>query len=210
MRIELRKRHPYFGKYKIKISIFNRSWRTNFSNAAETQQTKVKEYLQKCRNSPKEYKWVDAWNVYLKNEEVFDDVNKAFPDHVGTMYKPAPGYEDLEGVADTEERVLWYEKYPYKVTLLNVSRNNSFEYSKWCVDNIDGDIRTSTGAIEASFYFMNSLDATAFKLAFGDTKTKTYVANKEKAAILLKERMEKSIREYHEYLEGEKDDSQKK
>lgn len=202
MHIEYRKKYPYFGKYKIKISVYHRSWDRN--NELSKQQ-EVRDFLEANYASYEEYKWSGGWNVYLKNEDMFNEVYKKFPDHICYMYKPAPGYEDLVGVDENNERVLWYDKYPYKV-VLSVNRSDYFHQVGWCEGNIDGDFKTSAGRIETSFYFMNSFDTMAFKLAFSDIVVKTYVANSEKAAILLEERMDDAIREYHEYLEGESDD----
>lgn len=201
MHIEYRKKHPYFGKYKIKISIHNRGWSRDYEFE---KQDEIRKYLAANYTSAEDYKWNGGWNVYLKDENIFDEVHAKFPNYICYMYKPAPGYEDLVGGEDTERRVLWYDKYPYKVTL-SVNRDNYFTQLEWCGINIHGDIKTSTGRVETNFYFMNSFDAMAFKLAFSDIVVKTFVANSEKAAILLEERMDAAIREYHEYMEGESD-----
>ena len=50
---------------------------------------------------------------------------------------------------------------------------------------------------------MNSLDAMAVKLKYSDKTVSTYVADADKAAYKLKERMDEAKREYYEYLEGE-------
>lgn len=197
MRIEYRKKHPYFGKYKAKISIYN----GRLESRGADYQGNVKRYLEANYNT-EEFKWSGGWNVYLKDESIAAVVDAAFPDYICYLYKPAPGYEDLEGLEENTERVLWYEKYPYKM-ILSVGRATNFEQLEWCEDNIEGHVKTSAGSAETSFYFMNSFNAMAFKLAFSDIVVKTYVANPEKAAILLEERMETAAREYHEYLEGE-------
>ena len=206
MHVEYRKKHPYYGKYKLKVSIYNRAWKTvdEVSN-----QEQVKRYLTTNYVSFDDFKWYSGWNVYIKNEDIFNDLNAAFPDYICYVHRPAPGYENLEGVEENNKRVLWYEKYPYKV-VLSVNRHTYYDQIAWCKDNIKGDVKTSTGQVSTSFYFMNSFDTMAFKLAFSDFVIKTVVANSEKSAILLKERMDTATSEYHEYLEGESDDKQKK
>lgn len=204
MRIEYRKKYPYFGKYKIKIHVFNRDWLFGNNTAISIEkdkQDKVHDYLISTWTHDKHFRWNGPWNVYLKDDEVFDDVYKEFPDSICSMIRPAPGYEDLEGVGKTEERVLWYDKFPYKI-VVSLGRS-SHEPIFWCRENIEGDYRTSSGASVTSFYFMTSFDAMAFKLAFSDKVSKTWVADKTKATKLLKQRMENTIQEYHEYMEGE-------
>lgn len=206
MYIEYRKKHPYYGKYKIKISIYNGIWDRL---REEKNQENVKKYLEKNYNKDEDFKWCGGWCIYIKNEDMFDDIFIAFPEHICYVYKPAPGYEDLEGVEENIEKILWFDKYPYKVTL-SVNRSTYYDQVAWCEHNIKTDFKTSAGQQETGFYFMTSFDAMAFKLAFSDLVIKTVVANSKKAAIMLKERMEKTTREYYEYLEGESDGKQKR
>ena len=211
MRVEYRKKYPYFGKYKIKIHVYNRNWihhtvplvANNNRGVEAIEQQKVLDHLKSVWLTEKDYKWKDAWNVYLRDEDVFDDVSKKFPDSICTVIRPAPGYEDLEGVGKIEEHVLWFDKFPYRIGT-TIGRGNNNEAILWCNSNIESDYRVSTGTNASSFYFMTSFDTMAFKLRFSDSVTKTGIANKKQATESLKKRIEIATREYNEYLEGEK------
>ena len=198
MRIEYRKKYPYFGKYKIKINVYNKDW-SSFETKTKTKN--VLDYL--TSNFPSDFKWSYSWCVYLKDEALLNKIIKEFPEHICSAYKPAIGYEDLEGVEKKQERVLWYDKYPYKIILKDVTYKNNHEYGLWCEIHLKGNYKLSTGTKKTSFYFMNSFDAMAFKLAFGDNVVKTITADSKKAKKLLKERANNARNEYLEYMEGE-------
>jgi len=155
MRIEYRKKYPYFGKYKIKIHIFNRDWlfgHNRVTSIEKIEQEKVYEYLKSTWKPNKDFKWNDAWNVYVKDDDVFNDVFREFPDSICSMIRPAPGYEDLEGIGKTEEKVLWYDKFPYKIGL-GLGRSTNHEAIMWCQNNIETAFKSSTGSAHTSFLF---------------------------------------------------------
>lgn len=209
MRTELRRKNPYFGKYKFKIHIYNRKWISGATSypqrhaLEQAKQEKVRDFLSSTWKKDVDFKWRDGWNVYLRDEDVFDDVVKNFPDYISWVYRPAPGFEHLDGKGELKERILWFDKFPYKITLAGVDRNTNHTQLKWCEENLEGDVRVSSGSKESSFYLMTSFDAMAFKLAFSDIVNETFVADKKKAEKMLKNRMNTAIQEYHDYLEGE-------
>jgi len=201
MRIEYRKKYPYYGKYKIKFSIG-----FNFHQTQDERRERakdVRDYLDNFWKQFDDFKWSNSWNVYIKDDVVFDAIIQEFPEDIGYVYRPAPGYENLTGLSPLQKRILWYDKFPYKFLVKTGNRRNSYEYDNWCSSNIGSDYRKSAGRQSASFYFMNAFDAMAFKLKFSDKIIESQVANNTKAADILKARMEQTIREYEEYLEGE-------
>jgi len=211
---ELRRKHPYFGKFKFKINVYNKDWvkdyklayptfLTDITDIEKEQYIKVKDYLTKYWKVEKDFRWNDNWNVYLRDADVYDHVLSRFPTFLSKVIRPAPGYEDLEGRGALNEHILWYGKFSYKISLRNVDSTTNHLYKKWCMENLESDIKYSTGYSDTSFYFMNSFDAMAFKLRFGDYVKDTFIADKDEAAIQLRNRMDQAIQEYNNYMEGE-------
>ena len=203
MNIHYRMSYPYYGHYKYKITI-KYDWQESEPEKKHKQRAEnVKNFLTNNWDSVKDYKWSSDWCIYIRDKDVFDDINKNYPNHLQTVYMPAPGYEHLEGKNPRQSRILWYDRYPYKIVLDNVDRKESVEYILWCNENIKGKFRSSSGGNKLSLFFMNSFDALAAKLKYGDHSVKTYMADSEKAAEELRKKMELAKKEYYEYLEGE-------
>lgn len=201
MYTQYRMSYPYFGLYKYKISLVR-----NFQeheNIFLNRITTIKDFLKNNWKDGKDYKFTNAWNIYLRDKDVFDNVANNNYNAIQTVYLPAPGYEHLVGKPPRQNKILWYDKFPYKILLDNIERGETVVYLDWCKKNLKGETKCSSGYNSASFYFMNSMDAVAFKLQHGDKVAGTYVADSDKAAELLKERIERANREYYDYIEGE-------
>lgn len=201
MRTVYRKQHPYYGKYKIKISMYHNSWQ--YMPTENSTENNILYYFRKNFKEEIDFRWHDNWNIYLKDIAVFDDIYKQFPNYITTIYRPAVGYEHLKRFEGRKKPTLWYEKYSYKIVLKDINRINRHLCDKWCDEHSSADWRASMSGNGASYYFMNSFDAMAFKLAFSDNVVKSISANTDKAKKLLKARVERATKEYIEYLEGE-------
>ena len=193
--------HPYFGLYKYKISI---TYDVKENEATfKDRILNVRQFLTSNWKRNDDFKFSNSWNVYLRDKDVFESLTNAFPDSIQTVYLPAPGYEHLDGRKPRQSRVLWYDKFTYKILLKTVSRTESLEILSWCKNNLRGDCKHSSGYASASFYFMNSMDAVAFKLKYSDKIMETEIADVKKASKELKKRIKQATQEYYDYLEGE-------
>jgi len=123
-------------------------------------------------------------------------------------YKPAPGYENLEGTEPLKEKTLWYDRYSYKITIF-VDRPNKQSVSEtdqitlWCDENLKHAYRKSGTWGNVSFFFSNKHDAIAFKLTYGDKVEKQEILNKKLAVKELEKRIRQTENDLKIYLEGE-------
>jgi len=203
MRIFYRKKYPYYGKYKCKIEL----------NWNETKNTftyyKLINHVNGLLNK-EDYMMYGYYGIYIKEEKHLDIIanDNRLKDLIIFAYKPAPGYEKLEGTEPKREKLLWYDRFSYKITI-DVERPDISEVAEtdqitlWCDENLKHTYRKSGTWGNVSFFFSNKHDAIAFKLTFGDKVEKQEILTKKLAIKQLKNRIKKTEKDLEIYLEGE-------
>lgn len=203
MRIFYRKKYPYYGKYKCKIEL----------NWNETKNTftyyKLVNHIDGLLNK-EDYMMYGYYGIYIKEEKHLDIVadDNRLKDLIVFAYKPAPGYEKLEGTEPKREKLLWYDRFSYKITI-DIERPDISEVAEtdqitlWCDENLKHAYRKSGTWGNVSFFFSNKHDAIAFKLTFGDKVEKQEILTKKLAIKQLKNRIKQTEKDLEIYLEGE-------
>lgn len=203
MRIFYRKKYPYYGKYKCKVELNWNETRNAFTYI------KLVEYLNKLLNR-EDYKMYGYYGIYIKEEKHLDIIadDDQMKELIIFAYKPAPGYENLEGTEPLKEKTLWYDRFSYKITIF-VDRPNKQSVSEtdqitlWCDENLKHAYRKSGTWGNVSFFFSNKHDAIAFKLTFGDKVEKQEILNKKIAVKELEKRIKQTKNDLEIYLKGE-------
>lgn len=203
MRTYYRKKYPYYGIYKCKAELNWNDTRNKF---------KYYDLIRKLNKllGRKNYKLYGYYGLYLKDEKYLDILlNDDLQEHIMFVYKPAPGYEHLTGKAPKEEKKLWYKRYPYKITIAlgqftpQNDKNEADTIERWCNENIQHDYMKSGTWGNVSFFFLNKLDAVAFKLTYCDIVEKQHVLNKKDTVKAMNRRIKQARDDLAVYLKGE-------
>lgn len=200
MLIKLRKSYPYYGKFKFKMDLGIYKLRL----AREDRVLYHKEvigYLEQTFNEDDFYWYGDY--IYLIDQQSVDRFIDEFGYMVSTLHKPSPGYEQLTGRPVPEERCLWYNRFPFKISL-NIGTSHEIYNSiiEWCERHIQYNYRKNCTTCSSSLFFISMLDAGAFKLTFSDYITDSFIPNKEKARMMLQKRVDQAEQDLSDYLDG--------
>ena len=203
MRVCYRKKYPYYGKYKCKAEL---SWdraRNTFTYP------ELVNYLNRIINK-EDYMIYGYYIIYVKEEKHLDIIlsDSRLENIIMFVYRPAVGYENLEGKEPKQEKTLWYDKFSYKITIHvdQPSKGRVVETDKitrWCDENLQYAYRKSGTWGNVSFFFINKHDAVAFKLTFSDIIEKQEILNKKIAVRELKKKIKQTGKDLEIYLEGE-------
>ncbi len=214
MRTEFRKKSPYYGKYKYKIEISLAKHVSALRWTAKDENkifNKILAFLDKNIGS-ENYKTVFGWRhwrrVYLNGEVNLNKIlDSKYAQYIEYVYRPAPGFEDNTSKEQSKpgKNALWYGRYPYKVVLdvppfIDGTLN---EIEHWCYENCFGSYRKSGYTGNVSFFFVNPIDATGFKLMFSDRVIKTEMPKKKIAENLLRSRIKEARTDLKDFLEGD-------
>lgn len=148
-----RKKGLYYKKYGYKID----GWYF-FAD--------VLEYVKNTFNK-NNYMVVRKQGIYFKNKKDFEKTFKKFNNHNYEIYGycPAPGYETYINVLN---RKLWYNKFPFKLTLGNRCETYTTAYTsfnkikRWCSENLIGPYR----AVMPNIFVMTKIDVVSIKIRF--------------------------------------------
>jgi len=214
MFIEYRKKTPYFKKYYHKIETCDRNRFIKIVNGtALTIKYSSEEFHEYIKNnfneddyflSGNESSWPDVYLV--KREDCLKILKSKFSDYIFYVYMTSPGYIKNNKDFINNKAKLWHNRYPYKFVVLI---NTDLELNKiltWCEENVYDRYRKSGYKNEVSFYFLNQLDATSFKMHFSDIIVKTYVIEKNIASKILKNKILEAQNDLKIFLEGINDD----
>jgi hypothetical protein len=198
--------YPYFGIYKFKLMIRYSlrevyPERTFFNRIAD-----IKEYLHNNWVLGDDFKISSGSDLFIRDQSIIDNLLKIYSDDISVMYRPAAGYENLEGKSSRQKNFLWYDKFAYKIKLMNIDRYTTNDYNDviyWCKENLKGDFKSTAGGTTLSLYLMNLPDTMAAKLAFCDKVISTEIADSDEVIKKLRERLHQAKHEFYEYLDGE-------
>lgn len=196
MRIELRKAYPYYGKFSYRISVRSHD---NFINDYYIQ---IRQYLNDNYTNEIDFKCRDSWNIYISDKKIYDDLIDKFESIIVLAAIPSPGYENLKGRAPKPEKKLWYNRFPYKITVCDPDRTGYSKFSLWCEENINYEYKKSGTFHNLSYFFLNAADAMAFKLTFHDDIVNVDVIKSGKAEALLKQRIDDAKADLDKFMEG--------
>lgn len=206
MHIHLRKCYPYYGKYKIRIS-FSIPGKTDYQ---KIQWMKLIHEFLKENIGDENYKRIghscnSYWTVYIKDFEHLEIIEKVYKKQIWLIHKPAPGYEHLEGRAPKQERILYYNRFPYRIVFNLPHDNTIYELVEWCEENSQSEFKKSGYFGNVSFYFMRPGDAAMMKLIWGDHVVDTHMPDASKIEPLLRDNIAKAEADLEDFLEGIKD-----
>lgn len=204
--IIFRKKRPFFGKYKFKVELSdytNDSLYRSSSKGRKITFEEIQEYLgtfdeETYKTRPPQY--LCYIPVYIDEEDVLETFLKSkYKKYVVNVFRPAPGYDANDTTAITPGKTsLWYGRFPYKIV---VNRHYT-EPLLWCGENCFGDFRKSGYNSNVSFFFMNPIDATGFKLMFSDDVVETKMSDNKIAVKLLRNRVKEARADLKNFLDG--------
>lgn len=210
MRTELRKKHPYYGKYRYKldVGVFYTTQPAGWTKAKERKETL--EFIDYIKKNIKEENYLMVFNswsrwpvVYIANKDEVEIVIKSrFKIYIWCFTKPAPGYENKKKPNKDEITSLWYNRYPYKIVLRLDDNIEIEETLEWCEENISRNYTKSGYMGNISYFFINSIDAMAFKLRFSDNVKDTKITDDKTAKRWLKDRIRRAEEDLKTFLEG--------
>ena len=189
-----RKKHPYYGKYKIKIVL----------DLARTY-TNSRMVVSLCNNKigGENYSFNEySYEILVKDYKYFSLLEEKIGEYFVKVYQPAPGYENLEGPPPKVEPVLFYNRFPYRIILKMNRRNRTNQLLNWCNENCEGDYRIGNTEKNLTFYFMRMSDVIMAKLIWGDYVTETHIPDTQKAEELLKKNILKAELDLKQFLKG--------
>lgn len=210
MRTELRKKHPYYGKYRYKldVGVFFPIQQAGLTKTKERKE--ALEFIGYIKKNIKKENYLMVFNnwskwpvVYIANKDEVEIVIKSkFNKYIWCFTKPAPGYENKKKPNKDEITSLWYNRYPYKIVLRLNDNIEIEETLEWCEENISRNYTKSGYMGNISYFFINSIDAMAFKLRFSDTVTETKITDDKTAKKWLKDRIRRAEEDLETFLEG--------
>ena len=213
MRTEYRKKPPYYGKYNFKLDTGAWQLRQQFGSLGSsvlTEKEGALKFIAFIKTSIKKENYLivnNSWSswpmVYVAN---IDDIDVIFASeykkYIWCFTKPSPGYVNAKKIKKEDRNTLWYGRFPYRI-ILNISDNLEFEETlEWCEENVQKKYSKSGNLNKVSYYFINSIDAMAFKLRFSDWLHDTKIPDNKLAKKLLKNRIKQAEKDLEIFLEG--------
>jgi len=205
MYVHLRKCYPYYGKFKIKVCFEIPRGDHEIQKAWIERACRFFEKNIGDGNYRTTWWHVSSfWEVYIKDFEHLEIIEQTYKSQIHGIYKPAPKFEHLEGRSPKSERILYYNRFPYRVIFKLPRGGKIYELVEWCEGNSEGDYKKTGYYGNVSFFFMRATDAAVMKLTWGDYVESTHMPDSSKIEPLLRENVVKAETDLEEFLEGVK------
>lgn len=208
MRTEYRKKPPYYGKYRYKLETGHFHIGNSITKNEEKQIGKEIEDYIKANIKKENYMIVrycyTPWpKIYIVDKKDIDLIFASeYEKYIWYFTKPSPGYENAVKPKKEDLNSLWYGRYPYKIILRVEDHLNLEETLEWCEENMATNYSKTGYSGSVSYFFINAVDAMAFKLRFSDWIRETKIPDTKQAKRLLQKRVDEAKKDLEIFLEG--------